>query len=612
MVLYVAIYTAQDTSHATFADEAVQLDDVSWFMSPERVLDIAKRTQSTHVHPGYGFLSESFALASLLSPSTPGPNITFVGPAPGTLRIAGDKMLSRELAVAQGVPVARGTHVKSAADVKAFVNSGVGYPVMIKALDGGGGRGIRVVGAEDEVESAFKRCLGESPSGQLFTEKALSGPGWKHIEVQIVGDGTGDSMAPSTLSRFLVEPLLAASLKLARALKYKGVGTFEYLVNAHSGEWVFLEINPRIQVEHTVSEEITNLDLVRIQLLLASSLSTTLASLALTQASIGLPQGCAIQLRLTAEDPTRQFRLTPGTIRPANIVWPAGRGVRVDTWLCGIPSCSVGTDFDSLLAKIVVRGTDLGDTTQRAVRALRETKVGEEIDVKTNKVVLAGVVAHGDWARGNCDTLWLERELVEVMKIGEDVLKPRLGGLSSQEAQSGAAEAVVSPSLSSGSLAMQPGAIFHLELFKDGAKQKHTLTLASIAHNTFPGHLSGTLQSTFSPGPVAFSLKQAQSSAGVSAGTFDLADPNDTAHVGAPMTGKIVDLHPAVLAQTGMVAKGDALAVLSVMKMESVVVAPRAGRVVKRGKGVEVGVVVGEGMLLAVVALDGELGKSRL
>ncbi|KZP17462.1 carboxylase:pyruvate/acetyl-coa/propionyl-CoA [Athelia psychrophila] len=635
----IAIYTAQDTSHATFADEAVKLDDVSWFMSPERIIDIAKRTQSTHIHPGYGFLSESFALASLLASPTPGrPNVTFIGPAPETLRIAGDKMLSRNLAVAQGVPVARGTHVKSAADVRTFAEGGVRYPVMIKALDGGGGRGIRVASSGADVEEAFKRCMGESPSGQLFAEKALSGPGWKHVEVQIVGDGTGDvvhlwerecsvqrrfqkvvEMAPSTIPRNLVKPLLAASVKMARALRYQGVGTFEYLVNSHTGQWVFLEINPRIQVEHTVTEEITNQDLVRIQLLLSSS--ATLAALGLTADVIGPPQGCAIQLRLTAEDPAKDFRLSPGAIRPSAIAWPAGRGIRVDTWLCGqsVRECNVGTDFDSLLAKIVVRGRDLGEATQRAVRALRETSIGDENDagvVKTNKAVLAGVVAHADWEGGKCDTMWLERELKDVTRIGTEALKPRVAGLGLQEQQDVEEVTLTSTSApGSGSLPMQPGAIFHLVLSPPGSKaatdtKKHTLTLASIAHNTFPTHLSGTLQSTFSPAPLVFSLKQVQSSAGVSAGGFDLANPSDSAHVAAPLSGKIVELHPAVLAESGMVAKGDTIAVLSVMKMESVVVAPHAGRVVRRGKGVDVGVVVGEGMLLAVV--DEELSKSRL
>lgn len=346
-------------------------------------------------------------------------------------------------------------------------------------------------------------------------------------------------------------------------------------------------------------EEISNLDLVRIQLLLSQP-STTLTSLSLTH--IRPPQGHAIQLRLTAEDPAHAFRLSVGVIHPADMVWPGGHGVRIDTWLSGAIPCAVSTDFDSLLAKLVVRGANFEEATQRAVRALRELKVG---GITTNVDVLAGVVAHRDWAAGDTDTTWLERKLDEVLQIGKEVVRPKLA--------SGVAEAKTNK-LASGSLAMQPGAIFHLTLSPTGSKaqadtKKHTMTLSSIAHNNFPEHLSGTLQTTLSPLPLAFSLKQSVV-AGVSSSSFDLADPNDRTHVASPLTGKIVELHPALSDEKRLINKGDTLAVLSVMKMESVVTAPWTGLLQRRGKGVEVGVVVGEGMLLAVIS--DEQDRSRL
>ena len=184
----VAVYTEGDRSHAGFADEAVRLEDVADFMNPSAIAAIAHQTRSSHVHPGYGFLSENPALYDALLGCTP--PISFIGPSPETLRIASDKMLSRELATSLNINISPGTRAFSASDVLAFAQN-EGFPVMIKALDGGGGRGIRIVLKPEDVEEAFKRCLGESPSRQVFAEKALIGSGWNHVEIQLIGDGTG-------------------------------------------------------------------------------------------------------------------------------------------------------------------------------------------------------------------------------------------------------------------------------------------------------------------------------------------------------------------------------------------------------------------------------------
>ncbi|KAF5350973.1 hypothetical protein D9756_008255 [Leucocoprinus leucothites] len=595
----VALYTTEpalDASHATYADEAVKLSDVAQYMDVAAIVEIAVTNHCTHVHPGYGFLSESPALANALAQLQP--PITFVGPTADTLRLAGDKVLSRDLAASLGVQVAPGIRVKSSDDVRSFASrSEVHYPVMIKALDGGGGRGIRFVNEASGVEEAFKsqffdrRCMGESPSGQVFAEKALTGPGWKHIEIQVIGDGTGaanhfwerecsvqrrcarrrnipkDSRGGSITSpRSAVQPLVAASLKIARHLRYKGLGTFEFLVNASTYEWVFLEINPRVQVEHTITEEVMDVDLVRAQLLLFSpSSNTTLSSLSLASPPPP-PSSTSIQLRLTAENPENGFSLSPGTIYGSDLQWPAGHGVRIDTWLSStssrrISSWVVGTDFDSLLAKIIVRGGSFDEATQKAQRALRELTFGADGKIKTNINVLIGVLDHPDWRSGAIDTLWLERHLDTILGLrksdarGQSKEIPGLRDILDLQQEDHPASPGGPMPTSGANTLLQPGSLFYLTIspsststslssapLASGSVQeskKHTLTLTSIAHNAFPEKLSGVLQSTLSPTPLTFSLSQSASAAIGGSGGFELADPNDPQQVAAPLTGRL-------------------------------------------------------------------------
>ncbi|KAK7038904.1 hypothetical protein VNI00_010538 [Paramarasmius palmivorus] len=615
----VALYTEGDESHAHFADESVQLDSPSDYMNSEKIVECATRTFSTHIHPGYGFLSENPQLAQLAATS----NVVFIGPEPEVLRVASDKMSSRELAVSLYVPVAPGRRVSSPEDALKFSQE-VGLPIMIKALDGGGGRGIRICDKEDEIGDSFKRCLGESPSRQLFAEKALTGPGWKHIEIQILGDGVDVvhlwerecsvqrrfqkiiEVAPSSLSRTSVLPLVDAALRMAKALRYKGLATVEFLFNSMDDNWVFLEMNPRVQVEHTITEEIMDIDLVRQQLLLFSRPNLRLSSLRLSQSSLGNPTGYAIQLRLTAEDPISQFRLSPGKVLAGDITFPAGRGVRVDTWLSYSSEWTVGTDFDSLLAKIIVFGKTFEEATQKSKRALGEFILNSQ--VTTNINVLTGIVSHEDWVSANIDTLWLERNIARILELGNE---SRMHHDASRRTH----DITRVQTSSVPHVTLQPGTMFHLTVsptatMTDSHAQTHVLTLSSIALNTFPERLSGTLQTSMVPnGTITFDLSQSTSVA-VGSSTFELADPNMPSHIGSPLTGKIVELHPALMNEgDNRVKRGEAIAVLSVMKMESVVSAPRDCVVDRIGKGIKVGVVVGEGALLAVV---GEHAKSKL
>ncbi|KAM5532153.1 hypothetical protein V8D89_014178 [Ganoderma adspersum] len=631
----VALYTEKDASHASYADEAVLLASPARYMDAEHIANIARRTQCTHVHPGYGFLSESPEFASLFSPS-PTHNgtavISFVGPSVETLKIASDKMLSRKLASSLGIPIAPGTRVSSVVDVHQFIKQLAPhpFPIIIKALDGGGGRGIRLVNVTEDVDNAFQRCLGESPSKQVFVERAFVGPGWKHVEVQVVGDGDGNvahlwerecsvqrrfqkiiEMAPSTLPRTTIEPLLHAALKMAQKLRYLSLGTFEFLINSQLQEWVFLEINPRIQVEHTVTEEISNVDLVHVQLRLSVPGTTLADVLPELVSSPAPPKSQAIQLRLVAEDPHRSFQLSPGTLRPSDISWPAGRGVRVDTWLSTGPYAHVsqaewvvGVDFDSVLAKVIVHGASFDEATARAQRALRETRITG--DTKTNLQLLTGVLAHPNWRAGTTHTRWLEENVDQVLRLGANNLPSATSPAPHIPSTNNNAPGAP------GTILLQPGSTFQLTLSSSsdpllphGQTQVHGLVLSTIRHNAFPDELSGTITTSLSSTPLTFSLTQSSSIA--TSSSFEFANPADLSNLSCPLAGKIVELHPALVAAANdpssqtFIREGEALVVVSAMKMESVVNASRSGHVSRVGKGVEIGAVVPEGSLVCVL-----------
>jgi len=391
-------------------------------------------------------------------------------------------------------------------------------------------------------------------------------------------------------------------------------------------------------------------DLVRAQLLLFASPSVSLFDVHITPPLL-LPNVHAIQLRITAEDPTKGFQLSPGILRPHEVIWPGGGGIRVDTWLTSAGSNEtkdiewlVGTDFDSLLAKVIVKGATFEEAIQRGLRALRELRLGgsNTAGIKTNVSVLLGTLSHPDWKHesGAIDTLWLERNLQDVLQLGSELtsiqhqrktkgLDASLGIASSPHSESAIAAGRTN-------VLLQPGSLFHLTLSNSGGEsepsiehavssgretRKHTITIASIGQNAFPEVLSGSFFSTFfdsktNQRPIAFSLVQSTSANAVSSGEFELANPNDPTHIAAPMTGKIVELHPAlkeaqIQKQSNSsslnhdsrvrVRKGEALLIFSVMKMENVIAAPFDGYVEKIGSGVRNGAIIGEGTLVCVL-----------
>lgn len=295
-------------------------------------------------------MSESTELANQCQAS----GILFIGPSSACIDAVGDKVSARQVALAAGVPVIPGLEqsITDPVDVYAFANQH-GYPIMLKARDGGGGRGIRMVHSQEELPDALQRCINESPSKQVFVEKAVTGA--KHIEVQILGDRHGDlihllerdcsaqrryqkilEVAPCpSLPDALRAAILESAVRLGRHIRYDSAGTVEFLVRPDQNAFYFLEVNPRIQVEHTISEQINQVDIVQSQIRVA--FGERLADLGLHQERIRVPHLVSIQARIVAENPWKDNMLSVGRIN--HVAFPQGQGIRVDTWVS--PGCVV-------------------------------------------------------------------------------------------------------------------------------------------------------------------------------------------------------------------------------------------------------------------------------
>ncbi|WP_406438506.1 ATP-grasp domain-containing protein [Streptomyces sp. NBC_01613] len=381
----VAVYVGGDDGHARLADEAVPLGD---YLDADALLAAARSTGCDFLHPGYGFLSEDADFARRCA----GAGITFVGPTPEVLAIFGDKARAREFAAEAGVPVLAGAHGPDGA--RELLAAG---PVMIKAVGGGGGRGMRVVRRAEELDEAWERCASEAQQafgrGELYAERLLEGA--RHIEVQIVGDATGAAthlwdrdcsaqlrhqkvieIAPAPeLPEDTREQVLDAALRMARAARCSNLVTFEFMLRGE--EFWFIEANPRLQVEHTVTEEVTGVDLVAVQLRLAAG--ATLAEVGLSGPPAP-PRGFAVQARVNAVEAGRITRFD----------LPSGPGVRVDTAIRA--GAEVGVRYDPLLAKVIahVPAGDAEAACARARRALGEFAVE---GVRTGVPLLRDVLA---------------------------------------------------------------------------------------------------------------------------------------------------------------------------------------------------------------------------
>ncbi|MFI5664456.1 carboxyl transferase domain-containing protein [Streptomyces sp. NPDC051684] len=416
----VAVHEPGDEAHLHLADEAVPLA-AGGYLDAEALVAAARRASCTYLHPGYGFLSESSALARRCADA----GVTFVGPSPEVLDLFGDKARARAQAVETGVPVLPGTAGDTTVEeARAFLAEG---PVMVKAVGGGGGRGMRVVRDAAELDEAWQRCTSEAQQSfgrsELYVERLWEGA--RHIEVQVVGDGAAVShlwerdcsaqrrhqklveIAPAPgLDAGVRGRLLDAALRLAGAARYAGVGTVEFLVR--DKEFVFMEANPRLQVEHTVTEEVTGVDLVAAQLRIAAG--EGLADLGLA-GEPPAPRGFAVQLRVNAEVTGPDGDVRPSAGRLARLDVPTGPGVRVDT--AARTGTEIGTRYDSLLAKVVAHAPagDFAAACARARRALDEFTVE---GVRTGIPFLARLLGHPGFTAGGFDTGFVQRHLAEL------------------------------------------------------------------------------------------------------------------------------------------------------------------------------------------------------
>ncbi|WP_280401114.1 acetyl-CoA carboxylase family protein [Nocardia carnea] len=413
--------------HADRCDDLVVLpgSGPAAYLDIAAILAAAGESGATAIHPGYGFLSENAGFARACGKA----DITFVGSAAETLELFGDKGRARQLAVDHDVPVLPGTTGPTSPEQILDFLTAQDSPVMLKAVAGGGGRGTRVVRSAEQLPEAYEQCRAEAVSafgvGDLYVERLLTGA--RHVEVQLVGDGTGAvvhlwdrdctlqrrhqklvEIAPSAvLTGAARERMLAAAVRLGRAVRLHGVATAEFLA-LPDGTFYFLEVNPRLQVEHTVTEQVTGVDIVHTQLRLAAG--ATLAELGLEQATIAEPAGCAIQIRVNAETVRLDGTLAPAAGTISGFDLPTGAGIRVDT--AGRTGAPVNPRFDTLLAKIVVHDHDGFAAAHRlAGRALRETVI---TGVPTNLAVQRAILADPVFAARAADTTWVDRHLVQL------------------------------------------------------------------------------------------------------------------------------------------------------------------------------------------------------
>ncbi|OJD31100.1 pyruvate carboxylase [Diplodia corticola] len=421
----VAVYSYEDrlSMHRQKADEAYvigrrgQYTPVGAYLAGDEIIKIALQHDVNMIHPGYGFLSENADFARNVEKA----GLIFVGPTPSTIDALGDKVSARRLAIKCSVPVVPGTSdpVERFEEVKAFTDQ-YGFPIIIKAAFGGGGRGMRVVRDQESLKDSFERATSEAKSafgnGTVFVERFLDKP--KHIEVQLLGDNHGNvvhlferdcsvqrrhqkvvEIAPAKdLPQETRDAILADAVKLAKSVNYRNAGTAEFLVDQQN-RYYFIEINPRIQVEHTITEEITGIDIVAAQIQIAAG--ATLAQLGLTQDRIST-RGFAIQCRITTEDPAKGFSPDTGKIEVYRSA--GGNGVRLDGGN-GFAGAVITPHYDSMLVKCTCHGSTYEIARRKMLRALVEFRIR---GVKTNIPFLASLLTHPVFIDGTCWTTFID------------------------------------------------------------------------------------------------------------------------------------------------------------------------------------------------------------
>ena len=418
----VAVHSTADSEslHVKLADESICIGpppSLQSYLNINAIISAAELTDAEAIHPGYGFLSENASFAEICENC----GITFIGPSAESMRIMGDKISARQAVIKEGVPILPGTK-EGVPDVSEAVRIAkeIGFPVIIKATAGGGGRGMKIVHSPAALPNAFATARAEAQSGfgnpEVYIEKYCERP--RHVEIQILGDKHGNVIhlgerdcsiqrrhqklieeAPSTISTPALRKVMGdAAVRAAKAVNYSSAGTMEFLVD-QKNNFYFMEMNTRVQVEHPVTEMVTGVDIVREQIRSAAGLK-----LRYKQSDIKI-SGHSIECRINAEDPLK-FTPCPGKITTYHV--PGGLGVRVDSFVSA--NYSVVPHYDSLIAKLIVHAETREDAISRMARALDEYIVD---GIKTTIPFHRRIMANKDFIEGNIDTSFLERMVME-------------------------------------------------------------------------------------------------------------------------------------------------------------------------------------------------------
>ncbi len=417
----VAVYSTADADslHVRFADEAVCIGPPSSrdsYLKPDRIIAAAEVTGADAIHPGYGFLAENSDFATICQDH----DVTFIGPTPHTIQLMGDKSLAKDTMRASDVPVVPGSDgvVNSVKEGRQIADE-IGYPVIVKASAGGGGRGMRMVESSDDFDASFGAASAEADAafgdGSVYVEKFVTKP--RHVEIQLLGDQHGNvkhfgerecsiqrrhqKLVEESPSPIVDEDLRSrmgqAAIDGALAVGYEGAGTMEFLVDA-DGNFYFMEMNTRIQVEHPVTEEVADCDLVRYQILVAMGES-------ISDVDVNL-QGHAIECRINAENPFKNFAPSPGLIKDFHV--PGGHGVRVDTHVYA--NYMIPPHYDSMIAKLIVKSKSRDLAIKKMLRALDEFIItGVRTTIPFHKQLLRSEA----FVSGDFDTRFLDSFVLE-------------------------------------------------------------------------------------------------------------------------------------------------------------------------------------------------------
>jgi 3-methylcrotonyl-CoA carboxylase alpha subunit len=619
----IAVYSEADADalHVRLADEAHLIGPPparESYLSIERLIEVARRTGAQCIHPGYGFLSENAQFAE----SCAAAGIVFVGPPPSAIRAMGLKDQAKALMEKAGVPVVPGYHGELQ-DPKFLKEKAyqIGYPVLIKAVAGGGGKGMRRVDKHAEFDAALESAAREAQSAfgdpRVLIEKYVTAP--RHVEMQVFADAHGNVIhfnerdcslqrrhqkvieeAPAPgMTAAVRDAMGRAATEAARAVGYQGAGTVEFIADGakglrSDGFW-FMEMNTRLQVEHPVTEAITGIDLVELQLRVAAG-----ETLPLRQADVPI-NGHAVEARLYAEDPARGF--LPSSGRLAALELPAGEGIRVDT---GVQAGSVVSPYyDPMIGKVIAHGVDRAGALDRLAAALGATVV---IGPHANAAFLKALVQHPEFRAGRHDTGFIDRHLAELTRVDPAadaaaiaaavaaLLAPRAPTPEPPDDRS--ADPWVDPWAANDGFSLGPVRQFELDIVVDGHPHKAVATWRDGAQVTVDGIAAAPDARLIrvGTGVVAIGHGAQRHVALKSYDTVDVDHLDGDGVVKAPMHGKVL----AIFVEAGAnVAKGERVAVVEAMKMEHALLAPADGIV--REIAASVGAQVAEGATILVV-----------